>query len=905
MFGGVISGAGTLFKVGPRGTLTLTGANTYTGGTRVTQGTLQLGNGGATGSITGAVALGREGTLAFNRATMLTYGGAITGAGQTVVQRGVVALSGTNTYTGGTTVDRGAVLIVGDRSTSGSITGDVVNNGFLSFQRSDRLTFGGNISGAGNLTHAGTGRLTLTGAHTYSGGTYVNNGGTLMLEGSLISDVTVLSSRAGAPSRLGGSGSTTGALTVRSGSSVAPGSDGVGNLNVGSLNLLEGATMEIDARIDADTGLTSDFITVAGQAVFGAAKPGETSKFRQTIMDVTFDVNTRLPERSEIIVVAAGQGVSGRAPAIVLDPKSVPTNQNFYLNLVASNPVDNPGQGVGPGEIIQPGRGNPGFIVLQVVNSDPVFTAPHQLTVINAPYQVPIAQPVLVPSHVPHLIPPQTPIAIPSLVPGLIKGPNSNVTTPVVVGPGGTTPPTGIKVVDHGIQVGGTLTPQPQNQGGTQVSPNTVPVGTGNTVVVVDPPEELTTTDFVSITGTYNNVDQRHAQTGTTYRLVYGPHRVDVYKTPANYGRLPGVAQTRTHTGVGTALTGLLPEPHERPDTVAVGQLVETLYPLGIGEINGLLDRVAGTDQDPTFVAVMNNRLFQDAVNARMSDLRGEIGAEQGGGATGARQAAWATVMGRAADTDEYLGGADLKTWGLALGGDHAVNPEITAGAGLAYTATSISKGSGADDRVRNLDIGAYASWTRDGWFAAGQLGIGRHWLDLDRRVAGSTLSGKAQGRSFFAGIEGGRTYQTSRATIEPMAGLRYMYLDRDGYSERGPDSLARDVSGTQLDAWQGIVGVKAYRDYKAANGTVWRPEVTAGYARDLGDTEINETASLIGAPGSAFPVVTSGPGDDVGFLHMRLTGKRGATNYFVDYKADVRDDSVNQSVGAGFNIAF
>ena len=51
-----------LVKNGP-GTMTLTGANTYTGPTTITQGTLQLGNGGTTGSLSPASTIEDDDTL--------------------------------------------------------------------------------------------------------------------------------------------------------------------------------------------------------------------------------------------------------------------------------------------------------------------------------------------------------------------------------------------------------------------------------------------------------------------------------------------------------------------------------------------------------------------------------------------------------------------------------------------------------------------------------------------------------------------------------------------------------------------------------------------------------------------------------------------------------------------------
>ena len=53
-YGGVITGTGALTQAAPARTI-LTGANTYTGGTTISAGTLQIGNGGTTGSVAGNV----------------------------------------------------------------------------------------------------------------------------------------------------------------------------------------------------------------------------------------------------------------------------------------------------------------------------------------------------------------------------------------------------------------------------------------------------------------------------------------------------------------------------------------------------------------------------------------------------------------------------------------------------------------------------------------------------------------------------------------------------------------------------------------------------------------------------------------------------------------------------------
>ena len=74
-----IQGVGALAKAGA-GTLILANDNSYSGGTTINAGTLQVGNGGATGSVgTGPVL--DDGALVFNRNGTVAVPGAITGTG--------------------------------------------------------------------------------------------------------------------------------------------------------------------------------------------------------------------------------------------------------------------------------------------------------------------------------------------------------------------------------------------------------------------------------------------------------------------------------------------------------------------------------------------------------------------------------------------------------------------------------------------------------------------------------------------------------------------------------------------------------------------------------------------------------------------------------------------------------
>ena len=220
-YGGVISGTGPL-SIGDeinQGTIVLNAANTYTGGTSINRGTLQVGadvnlgdasgalifNGGTLNTVASfttarAITLnGPGGIFVPDAATTFTEIGVITGVGGlTQTGAGTVILQGNNDYTGGTTVLAGtlqagsATAFVNNTAytvnggtldlnnfnllmTSLNGTGGTVNLGAaaLTINNTGADVYSGNIQGTGSLTKIGAGTQTLSGTNRYTGGTTV------------------------------------------------------------------------------------------------------------------------------------------------------------------------------------------------------------------------------------------------------------------------------------------------------------------------------------------------------------------------------------------------------------------------------------------------------------------------------------------------------------------------------------------------------------------------------------------------------------------------------------------------------------------------------------------------------------------------------------------------------------
>jgi autotransporter-associated beta strand protein len=383
---GVVSGSGGLTFSDAQG-LTLSGSNTYTGATKVTGGSLDLGNpnalAGSTlnyGGFGGVVSFAGQTSADFgglqgsqglplvdssgaavalsvggnNQGT--TYSGALSGSGSlTKIGSGTLTLTGTSELAAAS-VNAGSLQIAGSLAVSTfSVNGGAqlsgngkfnLNNLYsgsptFSYGSSSASTFGGAVIGPGGLA-VGSGTLTLAGPNSYLGGTSVYGAGTrLTLTGALgntaiaISSGGVFQPAVGAAAGTSGAGSSGASLSLSGGILDMASDNAAGAFTINQQTGYAGASLSLGSgTLDLNLigGVTTgvDRLLVSG----GTANLSGTTDIALSKSGSSLAAGTY-----PLIVVSSGQGLAGRGFALdsagTCEVAAVGANM-YHLSLVNS-----------------------------------------------------------------------------------------------------------------------------------------------------------------------------------------------------------------------------------------------------------------------------------------------------------------------------------------------------------------------------------------------------------------------------------------------------------------------------------------------------------------------------------------------------------------------------------------
>lgn len=266
-YSGVISNGNAtsvaLTKLGT-GTLTLSGANTYTGATNITVGVLNIQNASATGTTAGGVVVSSGAALQIQGG--ITVGSeALSIAGTGISTTGALRnISGANTWGG--VITQAAVSKIS--SDAGTLTLNAATNAItgtfnLTFDGAGAITVSTPIAtSTGTLTKAGAGTLTLSAANTYTGLTTISAGSLTYGVSNAISTGAITVDGATAILNLLTFTESAGTITLDNGGSIT---SSTGTLTTtGTFEMKSGTVSAILAGAVALNKTTSGSVTLSG-----------------------------------------------------------------------------------------------------------------------------------------------------------------------------------------------------------------------------------------------------------------------------------------------------------------------------------------------------------------------------------------------------------------------------------------------------------------------------------------------------------------------------------------------------------------------------------------------------------------------------------------------------------------
>jgi autotransporter-associated beta strand protein len=902
---GVISGTGgSIVKTGT-GTWTLTGANTYGGGTTVNAGILQLGAGGsllATGALTvnggtfdlngisqavgalsgagGTIALGIA-TLTANSASSTTLAAAITGTGALVKQgTGTLILTGANNYGGGTTVSGGTL-----QGTTTSLQGNILNNANVTFNQGTTGTYAGIMSGTGSLTVNGTGTVILGAVNTYGGGTTVSGGlvnfsnlgnfgsGNITLNGGGLQwasgNTTDISGRLNA---LGAGGSTfdTNGNNVTLASAIT-GTGGLTKVGLGTLTLSGANTYTGGTIINAGTLLLAS----------GVSLP--------TVGMVTINGGT-LNIGSNNLSLSAINALSG---SIAMGGGTLTYNSAGVASLAL--PITGNG-----GLAVQGG----GTLFLTGAST---FTGTTAVTGSTLVVNGSLASTVTLDGT------------------STIGG---NGTIGSLVSNGGTISPgnsIGTLTVNGSFaQTGGTYVVEANSQGQSdRVTVNGAATINGGTVQVAAASgiyANSTTYTILSATGgvsgTYSVVSSNFAF--LTPSLSYG----------ANGVLLTLALQGNAFSGFGG----------NTPNQRAVGSALDQSYANATGDFATVIGALAGLSTQqagPALTAisgqpianfgtgnVAGNVMFMNTLGQQMAVARGTPGGGQ-------RQA-----LAQACEIEACDGTSPFSVWGSAVGGlgsvqgngnastftynlggaaagiDYRLDPRFLVGLGTGYTAGTQWVDSFQGKAWSNsVSVAAYGSFTDANVYVDALAGYAYSNNQLQQYIVIPGLqprqaNGSTGANAFLGQVEAGYrigVYAPAAATVTPFARFQASSINQAGFTEWGANSLNLTVAQQMTTSLRTTVGA----DLAGTIGPMLLG-LRLGWLHEYADTSRPMTAAFAGAPAAGFTVYGATPQRDSAVIGFQAGARvADSTSIYLRYDGEIASGSDNHTLNLGLRLSW
>jgi len=257
---------------------------------------------------------------------------------------------------------------------------------------------------------------------------------------------------------------------------------------------------------------------------------------------------------------------------------------------------------------------------------------------------------------------------------------------------------------------------------------------------------------------------------------------------------------------------------------------------------------------------------------------------------------------------DQDLAHQDYTTGSVMVGADYRIDDHFTVGALVDFSHTDANLDHiGSTGTVDSYSPGIYASYVDGPWYGNALVTYGYNTYTDDRNIAIGTLTGTNHGATdgdqYTGSLTGGYEFQSGDFKYGPIAGVQYVHLDINSFTEQGPTAL--NVDNQSADSFRSQLGFEAR--YITRCGSVWlTPHASVSWQHEYLDDSSGISSQFNSVGAGSFTVQTTTPDRDSAVIDVGLNAAvcKDVT-LFTDYETEVSAGYLDQSVQAGVSIGF
>jgi uncharacterized protein YhjY with autotransporter beta-barrel domain len=244
----------------------------------------------------------------------------------------------------------------------------------------------------------------------------------------------------------------------------------------------------------------------------------------------------------------------------------------------------------------------------------------------------------------------------------------------------------------------------------------------------------------------------------------------------------------------------------------------------------------------------------------------------------------------------------------VVVGADYHFTPHLIAGVTASYAHTDATLDDfGSSATVDSYSPGIFASWADGGGYVnfLGRYSYNSYTEARDIAFLGQTANGATDGNEGVIDLDGGYDFHSGALTYGPVAGLQYVHLTMNSYSESGSDA-ALSVNEDQSDSLRSRLG-GSVRYAFTGGGVKFTPHLEATWQHEFLSQNRGLTSQFSDFGGGSFTVRTPGTSDDSALVDLGLDAQvNQTTTVFGDYVVQAgQSDYFGQSLQAGVRVNF